>query len=85
MVLLQSPKPEFQGVLFFRRNDAGERPSSRIPRNFLVYGNLGGGSIGAGAPWVGYFELDILPIVKNKRNATIAITIKDNGLSRMPT
>ena len=33
---------------------------------------------------MGYFEFDILPIVKNKRNATIAITIKDDGLSRMP-
>jgi hypothetical protein len=31
-----------------------------------------------------YFELDILPIVKNKRNPTTAITIKDHGLSRMP-
>jgi len=26
----------------------GGRPSSRIPRNFLVYGNSGSGSIGAG-------------------------------------
>jgi hypothetical protein len=31
-----------------------------------------------------YFEFDILPMVKNKRNATTAITIKNNGLSRMP-
>ena len=34
---------------------------------------------------MGYFEFDILPIVKNKRSATTAITIKDQGLSRMPT
>jgi len=34
---------------------------------------------------VGYFEFDILPIEKNKRNATTAITIKDHGLSRIPT
>jgi hypothetical protein len=31
-----------------------------------------------------YFEFDILPMVKNKRNATTAITIKNNGLSSMP-
>jgi len=83
MVLLQSPKPEFQGVVFW--NDAGWKAVEPHPSQFPSLREFG--------RWVNrhrdaplsYFEFDILPIVKNKRNAATAITIKDHGLSRMPT
>jgi hypothetical protein len=83
MVLLQSPTPEFQGVVFW--NDARWKAVEPHPSQFLSLREFAGWVNRRRNALIGYFEFDILPIVKNKRNAATAITIKDHGLSRMPT
>jgi hypothetical protein len=83
MVSLQSPKPEFQEVVFW--NDAGWKAVEPHPSQSLSLREFGRWVNRRGNAWMGYFEFDNLPIAKNKRNATTAMTIKDTGLSSMPT
>jgi hypothetical protein len=82
MVLLQSPKPEFQGVVLW--NDAGREAVEPHPSQSLSLREFVGWVNRRWDALAGYFELDILLIAKNRRSATTAMRIRDNGLSRMP-